>query len=58
MQLKGQYQESIKSSTTPDTGYNMQKVTNTQFNITNESQVVSPFPAGDHKAAMNRPCYL
>ena len=33
------------------------KVTNTQFNITNESQVVSPFPAGDHKAAMNRPCY-
>ena len=26
----------------------------TQLNITNKSQVVSPFPAGDHKAAMNR----
>ena len=24
----------------------------TQLNITNESQEVSPFPAGDHKAAM------
>ena len=30
------------------------KVTKTQLNITNESQEVSPFPAGDHKAAMNR----
>ena len=27
------------------------KATKTQLNITNESQVVSPFPAGDHKAA-------
>ena len=26
------------------------KVTNSQLDITNESQVVSPFPAGDHKA--------
>ena len=25
-----------------------------QLNITNKSQEVSPFPAGDHKAAMNR----
>ena len=25
--------------------------------ITNESQEVSSFPAGDHKAAMNRSCY-
>ena len=24
------------------------------LNITNKSQEVSPFPAGDHKAAMNR----
>ena len=30
------------------------KVTKTQFNITDESQEVSPFPAGDQKAAMNR----
>ena len=30
------------------------KVTKTQLNITNESQEVSPFSAGDHKAAMNR----
>ena len=26
------------------------KVTNSQLDITNENQVVSPFPAGDHKA--------
>ena len=26
------------------------KVTNSQLNTTNESQEVSPFPAGDHKA--------
>ena len=26
----------------------------TQLNITNKSQEVSPFLAGDHKAAMNR----
>ena len=44
-------QESIQSSTTPDTGYHMRK---TQLNITNKSQEVSPFPAGDHKAAINR----
>ena len=30
------------------------KVTITHFNTTNESQEVSPFPAIDHKAAMNR----
>ena len=29
-------------------------MTKTQFNITNESQDVSPLPAGDHRAAMNR----
>ena len=26
----------------------------TNTNIINESQEISPFPAGDHKAAMNR----
>ena len=30
------------------------KVTNSQLNTTNESQEVSPFPAGDHKAYINR----
>ena len=29
-------------------------MTKTQLNITNKSQEVSPFLAGDHKAAMNR----
>ena len=31
------------------------KVTNSQLYTTNESQEVSPFPAGDHKAHLNRP---
>ena len=30
------------------------KVTKSQLDITNESQEVSPFPAGDHKASTNR----
>ena len=30
------------------------KVTNSQLDNTNESQEVSPFPAGDHKAHINR----
>ena len=30
------------------------KVSKTQLNLTNESQEVSSFPAGDLKAAMNR----
>ena len=29
------------------------KVTNSQLDTTNESQEVSPFPAGDHKAQIN-----
>ena len=29
-------------------------VTNSQLYTTNESQEVSPFPAGDHKAQINR----
>ena len=31
-----------------------EKVTNTQLGTTNESQEVRPFPAGDHKAHINR----
>ena len=31
------------------------KVTNSQIDTTNESQEVSPFPVGDHKAHINRP---
>ena len=30
------------------------KVKTSQLDITNESQEVSPFPAGDHKASTNR----
>ena len=30
------------------------KVTSSQIDTTNESQEVSPFPAGDHKAHINR----
>ena len=31
-----------------------EKETNSQLDTTNESQEVSPFPAGDHKAHINR----
>ena len=30
------------------------KVTNSQLDTTNESQEISPFPAGDHKGHINR----
>ena len=30
------------------------KVTTSQLDVTNEGQKVSPFPAGDHKASINR----
>ena len=46
-------QESIQSSTTPDPGYQWESDTLT-VDTTNESQEVSPFPAGDHKAHINR----
>ena len=36
------------------TQYTNGKVTTSQLGITNESQEVSPFPAGDHKASTNR----
>ena len=38
---------------TADPGYQWE-VTNSQLDTTNESQEVSPFPAGDHKAHINR----
>ena len=50
---EGKDQEPIQSSTTPDKDTNG-KVTTSQLDITNESQEVSPFPAGDHKASANR----
>ena len=46
-------QESIQSSTTPDQGYQWESDKLT-VDTTNESQEVSPFPAGDHKAHINR----
>ena len=49
--LRCEDQESIKSSTTTDRPRTTNgKVTNSQWDTTNERQVVSPFPAGDHKA--------
>ena len=49
----GKDQESIQSSPqlTQDTNW---KVTPSQLDITNNSQEVSPFQAGDHKASINR----
>ena len=46
MKKEGKDQESIQSITTPDPGYQWE-VTTSQLDITNESQEVSPFPAGD-----------
>ena len=46
-------QESIQSSPHLTQGTNW-KVTPSQLDITNESQEVSPFQAGDHKASLNR----
>ena len=46
-------QESIQSCTTPDPGYQWESDT-LIVDTTNESQEVSPFPAGDHKAHINR----
>ena len=42
-----------QSSTTPDPGYKWESDKLT-LDTTNESQEVSPFPAGDHKAHINR----
>ena len=43
----------MQSSTTPDPGYQWENDKLT-VDTTNESQEVSPFPAGDHKAHINR----
>ena len=52
---EGKYQESIQSMTDliQDTTWLSDKDTLRKDHI-QESQEVSPFPAGDHKAAMNR----
>ena len=50
---EGKGQESIHSSPHLTQGTNW-KVTTSQLDITNESQEVSPFQAGDHKASINR----
>ena len=42
-----------KSRTTPDPGYQWESDKLTA-DTTNESQEVSPFPAGDHKTHINR----
>ena len=46
-------QESIQSSTTPDPGYQWESDKLTA-DTTNESKEVSSFPAGYHKALINR----
>ena len=43
----------MQSSTTPDPGYQWESDKLTE-DTTNESQEVSPFPAGDHEAHINR----
>ena len=48
--IRNQYNQ--VSHLTLDTTWESNKTT---INITNKSQEVSPFPAGDHKAAMNKP---
>ena len=49
----GKVQESIQSSTKPDPGYQWESDTS-RLDITNESQKISPFSAGDHKVSINR----
>ena len=52
--LKGcKDQEWLQSNTTPDPGYQWES-DNSQLDTTNESQEVSPFPTGDHKAQIKR----
>ena len=50
---KGAKIRSIQSSITPDPGYQWESDKLTA-DTTNESREVSPFPAGDHKAHINR----
>ena len=52
---EGKDQEPTQSSTKPDPGYQWESDNFTiNLDTTNESQEVSPFPAGDHKASINR----
>ena len=51
---EGKDQESIQSSTTPDTGHCMASDKNTRKHHLQESQEASLPPTGDHKAARNR----
>ena len=44
----------MQSSTTPDPGHHMGKLQKYRKHHIQESQEVSPFPEGDHKAATNR----
>ena len=48
---KGKDHLSIQSSTTPDQGYQWES---NNFTIRHHKREVSPFPAGDHKASINR----
>ena len=49
VKIKNRYNQA--SHLTQDTNW---KVTTLQLDIANESQEVSPFQAGDHKASINR----
>ena len=51
---KGKDQESIQYQAPHLTQDTNGKMTTSQLDIKNESQEVSPFPAGDHKASINR----
>ena len=44
----------LTQDTTWESNKNKINITNKRINITNKRQEVSPFSAGDHKAAMNR----
>ena len=50
---EGKYQESIKSSNTPDWITIWESDKTQKKHNTEENQEVSPFPTGDHKAAKN-----
>ena len=50
---EGKDQESIQSSTTPDPGYQLESDIHTIRHNKREPRV-SPYPAGDHKASINR----
>ena len=51
---EGKDQESIYSGTTPDPGPIWESVKSTRKHNLSERQEVSPFPAGERKAVINR----